>query len=51
MQTEGQMDLKPIGTSGDYANAPTNISPYIWTLFCLANIVYRFLIASLWYKV
>jgi len=43
--------MKPIGTSGDYANAPTNISPYIGTLFYLANIVYRSLIASLWYEV
>jgi hypothetical protein len=43
-------DMKPIGTCGDYANAPTNINPYIGTLFYLTNIVYHFLIASLWYK-
>jgi len=48
---DGRTDMKPIGTSGDYANASTNISPYIRTLFYLANIVYRFQIASLSYKV
>jgi hypothetical protein len=46
----GPMDMKQIGTSGDYANAPTNIGLYNGTLFYLANIVYHFLIASLWYK-
>jgi hypothetical protein len=48
---DGRTDIKPIGTSGDYAKASTNISPYIKTLFYLANIIYRFLIASLSYKV
>jgi len=46
----GRTDMKPIGTSDDCANAPTNISPYMGTLFYLTNIVYHFLIASLWYK-